>query len=99
MKVDLELKPLHWTDNQGSLDCDGEWILVYGLRCLDEGSGIKSYDAQCYLVDSCPKLMEKHGLIRDVRCGGGSFESIEEVQKACNAHFRELMLKAFLQPA
>ncbi len=26
------------------------------------------------------------------------FESVEQAQKACNAHFRELMLTAFLQP-
>lgn len=93
MEVNLELKPIQWTDTQGSLYCDKEWILVYSINDIN---GLM--DAQCYLVD-CPNLTEKHKLVRDMGAGFGTFESIEEAQKACEAHFRELMLKAFLQPA
>lgn len=92
MEVSLELKPIQWSCSQGSLYCEGEWILVYSVT-----DNYNKIDAQCHLVD-CPKLMEKYKLVSDVRGGFGNFESIEEAQQVCEAHFRELMLKAFLQP-
>ncbi len=92
MEVNLELKPISWSDTQGSLYCDGDWILLYSI--WERGNEI---DAQCHLVD-CPKLRDKYKLVENSDYGFGNFETTEEARKACEDHYRELMLKAFLQP-
>jgi len=95
MEVGLELRPIQWTSSQGSIYVDGEWILLYSLN---------EYQmcASCDLV-KCSNLDRKYRLSRDHRypdCnseGTFMFDSVEEMKEACEKHFRELMLKGFLQ--
>lgn len=91
MNVNLELKKLQWSSTQASLYCDDEWILMYQIHD-------STFAAECCLVH-LDKLDQKHGLVRDMRYNTSLeiFENFEEAQAACEAHFRELMLKGFLQ--
>jgi len=89
MQVDLELKPIEWSSTQGCTYVNDEWILLYQLND-------QNFSAECVFI-KCSKLDAKHGLCRDIRYETGEFLTMEEAKQACEAHFRELMLKAFLQ--
>jgi len=97
MEVNLELKPIQWSDFQGSLYCEKEWVLLYSIS---DSYHVGRWEAKSELTD-CTELCKKHHIktkfesfIPDEEL----FDSREDAIKACEAHHRELMLKAFLQP-
>ena len=71
MEVDVEIRPLQWHGNQGSLYCGQDWILAYKID--DRYTPIQ---AECCFVD-CYNLNLKHG----INIHGG-FDTVEEAQKA-----------------
>jgi hypothetical protein len=99
MEVNIELKPITWSNTQGSLYCDDDWILMYELYEIPYNSG--KYNAIFSLLEkSRYRLNEKYKLksFRDeAMYQEACFENKDEAINACNAHYRELMLKAFLQ--
>ncbi len=95
MDVKLELRPIEWTGSQGSTGVDDEWILLYSISDGPEYN--TRYQVLCELVD-CPKLAEKYGLkTKHAFSNPEGFETLKGVKCACEAHYRELMLKAFVQ--
>jgi hypothetical protein len=99
MDVNLEIKPLKWNGSQGSLYYNDIWILVYELFEIPYQSG--KHNAVCLLLGgSVCELNEKYKLksSRDQAMNyEACFETHEKVVNACNSHYRELMLKVFLQ--
>lgn len=89
MDVNLEIRSLKWFDNQAFLRCGADLLLIYEIDNQWE-----KMQANCRIID-CHELNEKHGFTVDY--AKADFDSLEQAQKACNAHFRELMLKVFLQ--
>ncbi len=99
MEVNLELKPIIWSRSgrsesywsQGILFCDKDQILLYIIDGYEN-----QLKAVCNLT-SCIELDRKHKISDRHSTGIGNFKTMEEATKACEAHYRELMLKASLQ--
>jgi len=100
MEVNLELKPIKWSRvgssesyfSQGILFCDKDQILLYTIDGYEQNLKAECHLTSCIELDRKYKLSDRHSFEPD------SFKTMEEATKACEAHYRELMLKAFLQP-
>jgi hypothetical protein len=95
MEVNLELKPIQWGPCQeGYLHCGEDWILLYSVNDTNNDQWEATFELTC-----CTKLSKKHKLkSKHESYTETYFDSREEAVKACEAHYRELMLTAFLQP-
>ena len=94
MNVNLELKPLQWSNSQACLYCNDEWVLVYSFTGDESCGNIEA----TFELANCPKLCDKYRIkSRHTSFFNNTFSTEQELKDACEAHYREFMLKAFLQ--